>query len=583
MGTRSKGLVRAAVLWAACGQFLVPAAASAAQNYALQFKGGDYNSLQENGDFVDLGYTLDVFPRGAKTIEFWCKPVKHAWSNVILGLQDPAFLSTRSYLDDNNCAGSLRFYANGAAAATITNVLVYDKVQHIAIVDSGSSLRVYRDGVSVGTANVTWNVHPANNSRPATQIGRGLHSGGSRYFQGWIDEFRIWSVARTQAEIQGAMKMELLGDEPGLVGYWSFDEGTGATAYDSSPNHRHGKVVGATWTTDAAPVEMAVAASGPAPGPGVADVPRDVVLSWKPGPDGAAHDVYFGAAIADVNNASRTNPLGVLVSQSQTATTYQPTQVLEYGRTYYWRVDEVNAPPGVAIFKGKIWSFTVEATGVPLAGKYITVTASSSNSAEEGPEGTSDGSGLSANDLHSVEPADMWLSSVVPAGESAWIRYEFDQVYALHQMQVWNHNTATEALIGFGIKGATVEYSLDGTAWKSLGETQEFARAAGKAGYASNTVVDFGGVAAKVVRITARSNWGGLLRQYGLSEVRFLYIPMSAREPAPASGANGSGAAVDPHVACGKTGRFAPGVPGRGPAGSPRSQDSCRDHTETPL
>ena len=41
--------------------------------------------------------------------------------------------------------------------------------------------------------------------------------------------------------------------------------------------------------------------------------------------------------------------------------------------------------------------------------------------------------------------------------------------------------------------------------------------------YEHNTVVDFEGVEAKYVRLTALSNWGGLSTQYGLSEVRFFY------------------------------------------------------------
>ncbi|GAG33158.1 unnamed protein product, partial [marine sediment metagenome] len=52
-----------------------------------------------------------------------------------------------------------------------------------------------------------------------------------------------------------------------------------------------------------------------------------------------------------------------------------------------------------------------------------------------------------------------------------------------------------------------------------------------------NTTVDFEGVAAKYVRLTVNSNWGGILAQYGLSEVRFFYIPVLAREPGPDSGA----------------------------------------------
>ena len=68
--------------------------------------------------------------------------------------------------------------------------------------------------------------------------------------------------------------------------------------------------------------------------------------------------------------------------------------------------------------------------------------------------------------------------------------------------------------------------------------TVEFAQAPGAAGYAHDTV-DFGGLGAKYVRLTAASNWGGILPQYGLSEVRFTHIPVSARVPRPDSGATG--------------------------------------------
>jgi hypothetical protein len=69
----------------------------------------------------------------------------------------------------------------------------------------------------------------------------------------------------------------------------------------------------------------------------------------------------------------------------------------------------------------------------------------------------------------------------------------------------------------------------------------QFAKAPGPAGYAHNTTVGFGGVAAKFVKLTAASNWGGLLPQYSLSEVRFFYVPVMAREPSPDRGATGVG------------------------------------------
>ncbi|KKL45908.1 hypothetical protein LCGC14_2350920, partial [marine sediment metagenome] len=220
---------------------------------------------------------------------------------------------------------------------------------------------------------------------------------------------------------------------------------------------------------------------------------------------------------------------------AQSANSYAPAQRLDFGTTYYWRVDEVNAPPSSTIFKGDVWSFTAEPFGYPIDGNNITATASSSGR-DQGPENTVNGSGLDVNDLdlHSTELTDMWISNIA-GPQPTWIQYEFDKVCKLHQMWVWNHNTLNEPAIGFGVKEATIEYSADGANWTTLGTTHEFARAPGAAGYAYNTTVDFGGVAVKYVRLTISSNWGGLLPQYGLSEVRFLYIPVWAREPSPDS------------------------------------------------
>jgi len=101
-------------------------------------------------------------------------------------------------------------------------------------------------------------------------------------------------------------------------------------------------------------------AARPNPANGATGVPMDTALSWKPGLFADKHDVYFGTVYDDVNNASRDNdPNGVLVSQNQDETTYEPADLLEFGQTYYWRVDEVNAPPDSTVYKGDIWSFMI--------------------------------------------------------------------------------------------------------------------------------------------------------------------------------------------------------------------------------
>ena len=271
----------------------------------------------------------------------------------------------------------------------------------------------------------------------------------------------------------------------------------------------------------------------PGPADAETDVPRDVVLTWTPGESANTHDVYFGSVFDDVNNASRTDPRDVLVNQGRDANTFAPGR-LEFDRTYYWRVDEVNAPPDSAIFKGAVWSFTTEP--VAYAVENITATASSSAANKE-PENTVNGSGLDDSGLlHDDDDRSMWLSGVA-GPQPTWIEFQFDKAYKLHEMWVWNSNGSLESVIGFGFKDVSIEYSVNGTDYMTLGATHEFARAPGVADYAHNTTVDTSGVAAKYVKLTANSNWGGIFSQYGLSEVSSFYIPLRAREPSPDSGA----------------------------------------------
>jgi|GEM_PF-2382077 len=264
------------------------------------------------------------------------------------------------------------------------------------------------------------------------------------------------------------------------------------------------------------------------------DVPRDASLSWIGSPLADTYDVYFGTSFEDVNAADRDDPRDMLISQGQHATTYQPNGLLEFGRTYYWRVDEVSASPGSTVYGGCVLEFTTELHGYPLGN--ATATSNAISAAGEGPENTTNGSGLDAADRHSIAAGDMWLG--VPDGtDPVYIQYEFDNVYRLHEMLVWNYNVQFELALGFGLKDVTVEYSENGADWTALDNVQ-FAQATARSDYAANTTVDFGGVAAKCVRLTVNSGWS-MLGQFGLSEVRFFHIPTRAWKPQPADGETG--------------------------------------------
>ena len=64
------------------------------------------------------------------------------------------------------------------------------------------------------------------------------------FFAGSMDEVRIWSVARSQAQIQGSMNTEMTSPTANLVGRWGLDEGTGSAIADSSGNGVNGTTIG---------------------------------------------------------------------------------------------------------------------------------------------------------------------------------------------------------------------------------------------------------------------------------------------------------------------------------------------------
>ena len=267
-------------------------------------------------------------------------------------------------------------------------------------------------------------------------------------------------------------------------------------------------------------------AKGPVPDDAVTDVLRTSPLTWTPGKYAVSHNLYFGDSFDDVNTA--TTPLAVLDVES-----YDPGR-LDFGKTYYWRVDEVNGAPDRTVFKGDVWSFTAEPYSIQIPGASMTVTASSVSNDFSMAEKTIDGSGLGADGTHTIDPEAMWFSAVVDL--DPWVQYEFEDVKKLDIMKVWNANSAAEATIGWGVKDVEIQYSVDGETWDVLPDATQLSRAPGLPTYNSYDEISLGGVAAKMVRLNIQNNWGGILMSYALSEVQFYVIPVQARTPVPASG-----------------------------------------------
>ncbi|WP_045119528.1 LamG domain-containing protein [Haliangium ochraceum] len=76
-------------------------------------------------------------------------------------------------------------------------------------------------------------------------IGGTASSLDTKYFIGRIDEVRIWDRLRNGNDIRGSMNRTLSGNEPGLVGYWPFDDtSAGTTVPDISNSGNDGQLGG---------------------------------------------------------------------------------------------------------------------------------------------------------------------------------------------------------------------------------------------------------------------------------------------------------------------------------------------------
>jgi hypothetical protein len=65
---------------------------------------------------------------------------------------------------------------------------------------------------------------------------------------------RVWNIVRTPAEITANLANELAGEQPGLVGYWRFDEGTGPIASDGASTPQDATLLGGAAWSEESPV-----------------------------------------------------------------------------------------------------------------------------------------------------------------------------------------------------------------------------------------------------------------------------------------------------------------------------------------
>ena len=221
-----------------------------------------HQCLQFNG--ISQGvYINDVnaynMGTGSFTLECWVKNSTAPNSGNILYKQGAS--TTRGYslkLGYASCVPFTRIHDGTHTAAAFSGTSVLDgNWHHLAAVRDtiNHKLIMYVDGAITGaTNNVDESSVVDSISELQTYFGIGARfttTYSDTYFPGSIDDVRIWNIARTQSEIQTNMNRELTGTETGLIGYWEFNDGSGATASNLANVSYPGVLYGSpTWIQD---------------------------------------------------------------------------------------------------------------------------------------------------------------------------------------------------------------------------------------------------------------------------------------------------------------------------------------------
>lgn len=198
---------------------------------------GSYIVLDgDTGDYVEIPHASALNPTDAITLEGW----------VRFDAIDCPSLIGKNYLQAywiGECGGGLRSYIGSSSSANGGSFALGTWI-HWAVTSDGSVRRHYINGILADEFAETGGIRT---STDPVRIGSDVSF--EEPVEAALDEFRIWNVDRTQAQIQNTMNEAITSPMPGLVAVWSLD-GDGR---DALGNH-NGAVVGdPAFETDSTP------------------------------------------------------------------------------------------------------------------------------------------------------------------------------------------------------------------------------------------------------------------------------------------------------------------------------------------
>lgn len=204
-------------------------------------------------DSVNLGKKPQFKIENTITLEAWVyvEQNKQGWPGIVNNVWDTGTTESGYGLLLDGQGGIYLAITPSSTKRIIylssgANSLTINEWHHIAGTYDGQQMKVYIDGVQKAAQAVSgFNISyaPENDLR----IGMYKDNDETYAFKGKIAGVRLWNIARSQVKIQEDMSRYLPGNEPGLVGYWLLNEGSGNRASDRTANGNHGAIIGAVW------------------------------------------------------------------------------------------------------------------------------------------------------------------------------------------------------------------------------------------------------------------------------------------------------------------------------------------------
>ena len=195
------------------GVFAKQAVSSGGLNNALNFDGvNDYVSINSS---AALNITSNI------SLSAWVYRNSSGKYDCIIGKDNFAGNNGYSLWIYNDNKLTLRF-GNSRIYKSIASIPSGSWV-HVAGTFDGTNAKLYING----TLDSSYPASAPSSNNGLLYLGTPQDAVGSTEFNfsGTLEDIRIWNVALTQSDIQSSMNSELLGNEPGLVAYYSFNQG----------------------------------------------------------------------------------------------------------------------------------------------------------------------------------------------------------------------------------------------------------------------------------------------------------------------------------------------------------------------